>query len=65
MSDSGMFKPQTSTSGLGKKKKDDGQFANPPAFPEVSGFSGPSATKDSEDKIMKLEGSVGAKRGRV
>ena len=65
MSESNLFKPQAATSGLGKKSSDRGQFVNPPAYPEVSGFSGPSATKDSEDKIMKLESSVGAKKGRV
>lgn len=65
MADSGMFKPQTSTSGIGKKKMDDGQFANPPAYPEVSGFSGPQSTKESDPFVGKLEGSVGAKKGRV
>lgn len=65
MADSGMFKPQTSTSGIGKKKMDDGQFANPPAYPDVSGFTGPSSCKDSDPSVLKLEGSVGAKKGRV
>ena len=40
MADSNVFKPQTSSSGLGKRKMDDGQFANSPAYPEVSGFDG-------------------------
>lgn len=65
MAESGIFKPQTSTSGMGKKKTDDGQFANPPAYPDVSGFSGPSTIKDGDGTTLKLESSVGAKKGRV
>ena len=46
MSDSNLFKPSASGSSLGKKKMDDGQFANPPAYPDMSGFSGPGKIKD-------------------
>lgn len=66
MAESSMFKPATSASGMGKKKMDDGQFANPPAYPEVSGFSGPEATRSSDNSIMgKLEKSPSARRGKV
>lgn len=63
MAESSLFKPQTSGAGLGKKKETDGQFMNPPAFPESSGFSGSSKTGGVND--MRLEKSVGAKKGRV
>jgi len=66
MSASSMFKPATSATGMGKKKTDDGQFANPPAYPEVSGFSGPDAVRSNDNAIMgKLEKSPSARRGKV
>lgn len=65
MSDSNLFKPQTSSSGLGSKAMNKGQFANPPAYPETSGFSGPSKTVDDDAKISGLEKTPGAKKGRV
>lgn len=65
MADSNLFKPKTSSSGLGRKKKDDGQFANPPAYPDVSGFSGPSAIRDDDRDAGVVQKSPGAKSGRV
>ena len=66
MSDSNLFKPQTSSSGLGTKAMNKGQFSNPPAYPETSGFSGPSKI-DAEggSKALSLEKTPGAKKGRV
>ena len=61
---SGLFKPQTSTSGLGKKKEDDGQFANPPAYPETSGFTGASKVKKGQVGFP-LQKAPSAKSGKV
>lgn len=63
MSSSNLFKPNTSGGGLGKKETERGQFVNPPAFPETSGFTGPSKT--AERNIGSLEKSPGSRKGRV
>lgn len=63
MSDSGLFKPKTTTGGIGQKAKDKGQFANPPAYPEVSGFSGPSVTAEKAAGVVQK--SPTAKGGKV
>ncbi len=65
MSDSSLFKPNPSQSGLGKKKMDDGQFANPPAYPDVSGFTGPSKIKDDDKTAGLVEKTPAARKGRV
>lgn len=65
MSDSNLFKPTTSTSGIGKKAMSKGQFQMAPAYPEVSGFSGPSAIKGSEALAGTVQKSPSAKSGRV
>lgn len=65
MADSNLFKPTTSSSGIGKKSMDKGQFANPPAFPEVSGFDGPSNTKPQSSFVGGLQKSPSATKGRV
>lgn len=65
MSESSLFKPSTSGSGLGTKKMDDGQFANPPAYPDVSGFTGPSAIKSTDGTVNKIQKSPSGKSGRV
>jgi hypothetical protein len=65
MSDSNLFKPNTSQSGLGKKKMSDGQFQNPPAYPDVSGFSGPSKIKDDDATAGIVEKAPSARKGRV
>jgi hypothetical protein len=65
MADSNLFKPATSSSSLGKKKMDDGQFANPPAYPDVSGFNGPSKIRDEDRSAGSVQKSPGAKKGRV
>lgn len=65
MADSNLFKPQTSSSGVGKKKMDDGQFANPPAFPETSGFDGAGKIKPQSTFIGVVDKSPGANKGRV
>jgi hypothetical protein len=62
---SDLFKPQTASSGIGKKSMDKGQFANPPAYPEVSGFSGPSAIKESDPFIGQVQKTPSAQKGRV
>jgi hypothetical protein len=64
MAESNLFKPQTSTSGIGEKKQRDGQFENPPAYPEVSGFDGSSKIGGKSD-MMNLEKTPGARKGRV
>jgi hypothetical protein len=63
MAESSLFKPQTSSSGIGKKSMDKGQFSNPPAFPEVSGFEGPS--KIRSDTVGTVQKSPSAHKGRV
>ena len=63
MADSNLFKPKVSSSGLGRKKTDDGQFSNPPAYPDVSGFTGPSVV--SERAVGVVQKSPTAKSGRV
>ena len=65
MSDSNLFKPSVSGAGLGKKKMDDGQFANPPAYPDVSGITGPSAIVDDDKAAGIVAKSPTAKKGRV
>jgi len=65
MSDSSLFKPNTSSAGLGKKAMDKGQFANPPAYPDVSGFNGPSSTKPDSQSVMPIQKTPTAKKGRV
>lgn len=65
MADSSLFKPQTSTSGIGKKSMDKGQFANAPEYPEVSGFSGSSAIKPQSAEDGSVEKTPGARKGRV
>lgn len=65
MADSNLFKPQTSSSGIGKKSTDKGQFANPPEYPEVSGFSGSGAIKAQSPGAGSVERSPGARKGRV
>ena len=65
MADSSLFKPQTSTSGIGKKSMDKGQFANPPEYPEVSGFSGSAAIKPQSADAGNVEKTPGSRKGRV
>ena len=65
MADSNVFKPQTSSSGLGKRKMDDGQFANSPAYPEVSGFDGAGKVKPQSSSVGQVEKTPGANKGRV
>ena len=64
-SESSLFKPSTSGSGLGTKKMNDGQFANPPAYPDVSGFTGPGVIKDDDATAGIVEKTPGARKGRV
>lgn len=65
MADSNLFKPKVASSGLGRKKMDDGQFANPPAYPETSGFDGPSDIRSQSKTAGVVQKSPGAKSGRV
>lgn len=65
MADSNLFKPQTSTSGIGKKATDKGQFANPPEYPEVSGFTGSGVIKPQSAEEGSVEKTPGARKGRV
>ena len=66
MANKSLFMPMSSKgSTLGRKKFDDGQFKNPPAYPDLSGFSGPSKIKDSDGTVMTLESSVSVRSGRV
>ena len=60
---SGMFKPSASGSGLGTKKQENGQFINPPTFPESGGFSGSS--KAGGKNSMSTQKTPGAKSGKV
>ena len=62
-SSSSLFKPNTSGAGLGQKKTEHGQFVNPPAYPESSGFTGPSKT--AERNVRSLERTPSARKGKV
>lgn len=64
-SESSLFKPSTSGSGLGTKKMNDGQFANPPAYPDVSGFTGPSSIRDDDASAGTVQKTPSARKGRV
>lgn len=64
MSDSSLFKPRTSTGGIGQKAMDKGQFANAPAYPETSGFSGPSKIMDGKTAGV-VQKTPTAKGGKV
>ena len=65
MADSNLFKPSTSSSGIGSKSMDKGQFANPPAYPETSGFSGASKTNPQSRSVMSIQKTPSAKKGKV
>lgn len=65
MAESNLFKPSTSSSGIGKKSMDKGQFSNPPAFPESSGFDGPGNTKSQSSFVGGLQKTPSANKGRV
>jgi len=60
---SSLFKPNVSSSGLGKKAEERGQFVNPPAYPETSGFTGSSKT--AAKNIGVVQRSPTAKGGKV
>ena len=62
---SNLFKPNTSTSGIGKKSMDKGQFANPPAYSEISGFTGPGSIKPQSASVGTVEKSPSARKGRA
>lgn len=62
---SSLFKPGVSGKGLGSKQMNDGQFANPPAYPDVSGITGPSKITDDDKSVMPLQKTPSAKTGRV
>jgi hypothetical protein len=65
MADSNLFKPQTSSAGIGKKAMDKGQFANPPAFPESSGFDGAGKIKPQSPFVGSVQKTPSANKGRV
>lgn len=65
MADSSLFKPQTSTSGIGKKSQDKGQFSNPPEYPETAGFSGSSVIRSQNGSAGSVEKTPSARKGRV
>lgn len=58
-----MFKPKVSGSGLGTKKRENGQFVNPPAYAETGGFSGPSNAGSKNS--MSVQKTPTAKSGKV
>jgi len=60
---SNLFKPNAGGASLGNKKTENGQFMNPPAYPDVSGFTGPS--KVAEKSVGGLQKTPSAKSGRV
>ena len=62
MADSNLFKPRAATSGIGRKRTENGQFVNPPEYPETSGFTGSSKT--AERNIGTLQRAPTAKGGR-
>lgn len=65
MSDSSLFKPKTSAGGIGQKAKDKGQFANPPAYVDTSGFTGPSKIMDDDKSVGAVQKTPTARSGRV
>ncbi len=65
MADSNLFKPKVASSGLGRKKMDDGQFANPPAYPDVAWPGTSGAIRDDDKDAGVVQKSPGARSGRV
>ncbi len=65
MSDSSLFKPRTSTGGIGQKAQDKGQFANAPAYPDVTGLTGPSKIVDDTKTAGVVQKTPTAKGGKV
>ena len=65
MADSNLFKPNTSSAGLGKKSMDKGQFANPPAYPETAWQKDSGAIKPQSSSVMSIQKSPSAKKGRI
>ena len=65
MSDSNLFKPNTSSAGLGKKSMDKGQFANPPAYPETTWQKDSAGIKPQSASVMSIQKTPIANKGRV
>ena len=55
--------PSTSSSGLGKKATDKGQFANPPEYTDLARMTGSSLK--GAGSVGKVQGSPSAKKGKV
>lgn len=58
-----LLKPYTSSSGLGKKATDKGQFANPPEYTDLARMTG-SALKGA-GSVGKVQSTPSAKKGKV
>lgn len=65
MADSNLFKPNTSSAGLGKKSMDKGQFANPPAYPETAWQKDSGAIKSQSPSVGTVQKTPSAKKGRI
>ncbi len=65
MADSNLFKPQTSSAGLGKKSMDKGQFANPPAYPETTWQKDSAGIKPQSASVGTVQKTPSANKGRV
>ncbi len=59
----GLEKPYTSTSGIGKKSTDKGQFANPPEYTDVARLT--ASTVRGAGSVGKVQSSPSAKKGKV
>lgn len=64
MSNSSLFKPSTSSSGIGKKATDKGQFSNPPEYCDVARMTAKDM-KDPDGFVGSLEKSPAARKGKV
>lgn len=65
MSDSNLFKPSTSQSGIGKKAMDKGQFSNPPAYTDVAALSPSTIKPDSRNLMSDLQKTPSARKGKI
>jgi len=63
MSEPNLFKPTNQGGSIGKKVQQDGKFVNPPAYPELSGFDGPSNIGPHNN--FPVEKTPGARKGKV
>ncbi len=65
MSSSNLFKPNSSSAGIGKKSRDKGQFANPPEYTDIARMTGSSIKDADGNTLAGIQKTPSARKGRV